>query len=571
MALFLNGLLALTLLGIPYLRGRLRAREAVAGFAELARCVYGGRIPEEPGLALPAGDREHFAARVERAGPTWPTDCVEILHRLRPQPAIFLFPSSKQAEEDLRRAIDLAEGEFVALHRVREAARGGRGVGAVPERPLRAMTQLRAALANLLTAADVAVDSRADAIVLDPEPTVVEPSRVPLETASGGALRVRPEPGGLRAIATDARSIAEVVVREGSTELVRVRRPTAVRGILLGPEGGYPLWLTSEATCAQDEARCRNRLLGIGRLRADERELRPRAWLAAHPFGRVDRSVRIGAGGEVWVIALAETGGIEALRFALEPGAERPAQDGPITPRVAIERRPIGVAVEALLVEGGAIAVLPEGQGVRVRGVGIPETAGAIALPEGRSRLRQGEAVLARCGAWTALGMPHGVAVIAPGGVLGTTLARELREPVLGAAPGDDAIRLVCTDQGADVIALDRRRRVVRWACTPDRCADEPDVLAEGALAFDAAHAAGVTLVAWSGGVQHPQIRVRRVRGDVIGAPEVPAPCWDSGQGMCGAPIVVAEGAHLLVVAREGADLRVLEMAESGWRRLPRL
>jgi hypothetical protein len=567
-ALFLNGLLALTLLGIPYLRGRMRAQEAIAHFARFAECVYGGIRRDHPGLALPAGDRECFAARVHGAEPDWPLRCVPILRAMRPEPAIFLFPSPKQSEEELRRAIDLVEAELVTLQRTREAGRRAGGIGAVPERPLRAIGQLRAALANLSAAADIPIDPQAEAIALERDSQIVTPSRIPLGVASGGPLRVRTERGGLRAIGADARSVAEVIVRSGSLELRRVRRPSAARGVVLGPEGGSVLWLQNGATCAQDAAPCRQRLLGIGRIREGDHEIRPRWWLAAQPVGRLDRSVRTAVGGQVWVIAPREAGGLEALRFELPSDAPPIAEDEPMAPLLAVERIPLGAAIEALLVDAGPIWVEFEGQGLRVRGAGVPESVGPIAWPEGRPRPRRGELALARCGAWTAVAMVHGVAVIAPGAAFQTTLVRELREPVLGSAPSDDAMRLVCTDTGAEVIALDRRRRLLRWRCATEACQREPDLLAEEALGFDAAHASGVTVAAWTGDAHHPQIRLRRLRGEWIGEPEVPAPCWDSGQGYCGDPIAVAEGGRLLVIARENGDLLVLELADGGWRRL---
>ncbi|MDQ3036241.1 MAG: hypothetical protein M3Y87_27820, partial [Myxococcota bacterium] len=85
-AVALNGALAMLLLGFPYGRGRLRANDAADHFARLAECMYGGERVESPGLALPAGDRERFAARVERADAAWPASCAEELRAMRPEP-----------------------------------------------------------------------------------------------------------------------------------------------------------------------------------------------------------------------------------------------------------------------------------------------------------------------------------------------------------------------------------------------------------------------------------------------------------------------------------------------------
>jgi hypothetical protein len=612
-AIVLNAALLTLALGVPYVRGRWRAQHATSGFTRLAACLHGGRAAEDGGLAMPSGDREHYAARVERAAPDWPGECTAILAEMRPEPAIFLMPATKTAEEDLRRALDIAEAELVALGAAREDARTtGTGIGVVPERPLRALTQLRSALANALIAADVSVDPTALAIVLDADDTIVAPSRIPLRVAAGGTTIVRPEPGGLRVMASDGHRVSEVVVREGSVFETLTRRPTAARGITLGPDGGRLLWITSDSTCASDPAHCSARLLGVAPLEQIDDPV-VRWWLAAHPALRIDRAVRFEPGAAS-VIAIAGDGEeLELRRFALDPDAA-PPPEGDVAPIAASEKVGLGRAIDALLVAGGGVVRVVRdsgvpglGQGPALRVVGDAMSAGSgqlasgpgvaidgvtIPLPivpvagEGGSapptllgppRIpRPGEALIARCGAaWTAVALRDGVAVIAPGASEASIVARDLREPVRGASPTDDAMQLVCTEDGVDVIALDREHRVLRWACTASACA-EAQVVARGATQFAAAHAAGTTLVAWTGDVAHPQVRVARVRGEVIGGSEVPGPCWagvsgDAGSGMCGAPFVVAEGERLLVATREHADLLVLELAEIGFRRLARL
>ncbi|AKF06920.1 hypothetical protein [Sandaracinus amylolyticus] len=569
----LNATLALMLLGIPYVRGKLRATDAGAHYAALAQCMYGGRAVDEPGLALPPGDREAFAARVARADASWPEPCIAELRAMRPEPVIFLFPSPKQAEEDLRRAIDQAEAELVALQRARTEEGG---VGAVPERPLRALTQLRSALANLFTASDVTVDPNAPAIALDADPTIVAPSRIPTRTAASGVTQVRPEPGGLRAITSDGRSVSEAAVRDGRVDFTQVRRPPAVRGITLGPESGFLLWITSETTCATDAQHCAARLLGIAPMR-DVSEPTPRWWVAAHPAGRIDRAVRVEPGGVVRVIAVGEGGeGREMRRFVLDPDAPEPASEDQVTPIVASERVALDDAIDALLVPGGVVRAWRDAGALWIAGAGI-EPAMEVPLPgEGEERPAPRQVALARCGAWTAVAMPDGVVVLDGARAL-APITQALREPVLGASREDDAVRIACHDEGADLLAIDRRRRVLRWACTTEGCG-EPQVVAEGASQMDAAHGGGTTLVAWTGNAQRPQVRVARVRGDVIGAPEVPAPCWAGpsggvGEGLCGPPTVVAEGERVLVTARDPqlGDLLVLELADVGFARLPGL
>src|SRR4051812_37412520 len=116
-----NAVLALTLLGIPYLRGRSQAQTIRRNFADLSRCLMGGEIAKQPGLSLPQGDREHFAGKVMLAGPDWPLACRPTLQRMAPEPAIFLWPSVKQAGADLRAAVELTDGELASLAKRRKA------------------------------------------------------------------------------------------------------------------------------------------------------------------------------------------------------------------------------------------------------------------------------------------------------------------------------------------------------------------------------------------------------------------------------------------------------------------
>ena len=71
-AVVLFVVLAVVLLGVPYARGRIRAQASAEGFSAVAACLYGGDAVPGGGLALPTGDREHFAEQVARAAADWP-------------------------------------------------------------------------------------------------------------------------------------------------------------------------------------------------------------------------------------------------------------------------------------------------------------------------------------------------------------------------------------------------------------------------------------------------------------------------------------------------------------------
>jgi hypothetical protein len=54
-----------------------------------------------------------------------------------------------------------------------------------------------------------------------------------------------------------------------------------------------------------------------------------------------------------------------------------------------------------------------------------------------------------------------------------------------------------------------------------------------------------------------------------LGAPDsaeeqVPAVCWTDARGLCSTPTLASIGERVLLGAREGTDLRVLESADAG-------
>ena len=64
LALLGNLILLVVMVGGPWLRGYLRARESWRQFGRFTACLYGGTPSPEPGLGLPRGSEAHFAARV---------------------------------------------------------------------------------------------------------------------------------------------------------------------------------------------------------------------------------------------------------------------------------------------------------------------------------------------------------------------------------------------------------------------------------------------------------------------------------------------------------------------------
>jgi hypothetical protein len=94
--------------------------------------------------------------------------------------------------------------------------------------------------------------------------------------------------------------------------------------------------------------------------------------------------------------------------------------------------------------------------------------------------------------------------------------------------------------------------------------------LATHVASFDAVRASGDAVLAYSM-IEEPQLRVARLSasGQVRGPATTPAACWDPTGGMCGQPTLAADSGRLLLGARDGTDLLVLESDDGGTRWKP--
>src|SRR4051794_16566966 len=101
-AVFGNGLLLALLVGLPYARGMWRAKDTWPRYAAAASCLLGGKPAPQPGLgALPAVDA-HFGNQVIKAWTSgdkgWVARCDNLLAKVPPEPAIFVWPFAKEGE-----------------------------------------------------------------------------------------------------------------------------------------------------------------------------------------------------------------------------------------------------------------------------------------------------------------------------------------------------------------------------------------------------------------------------------------------------------------------------------------
>jgi hypothetical protein len=563
-ALVANLALAVLLLGLPYVRGRDRARESARGVVELSACLLDGVPREELGLALPIGERERFATLFERGPEDWPARCAAILPRIDHAPATFILPTPKAAELDLHGALESMGEALLDL-----ASARAQGTAAVPERPLEVLGQLRGLAASLLTANDLAIDPTVVGIDLRPsDASLPVASRVPVRTGAGflhveaGALPA------LRVVAADGLGVAEVEVTEPAEPagaarltLLQLRRPGGARGVVVGEDDAWLAWTTAATTCDADPRHCAMRATGLGRLSEGSRVMRPEHWLAAHPAGPTDRAIHV-AGERFTVMARTPDGGVEARVFPRGEPLPAPEPSGPdaaVEPTRAIGARAIGAALDWVVGEGtvGALVESPTGREVRSVLVGA-DPASDVVVPVAAT-------------AEILVGCDRFVVAIAAGGfevvLAGAVWARggiEARAPLRGPSPEVDSVRVACGEDRVAVGALDARGGLVVHVCTQGGCASHAWPRG-GVGAFDVA-VVGDDVWCLSSSEGSPQVRASRV--PVSGTPPVVAACWDSHTGVCGpARFATGEG-RLVLTAREGSDVLALALGPNGFEGL---
>lgn len=563
-----NAVLGVLLLGLPYLRGRERARESARGVVELSACLLDGRPREELGLALPLGERDRFATLFEQAPPDWPGRCSPILGRIDHEPATFILPSPKAAELELSESLEDMGAALLDLTSARAAGRGG-----VPERPLEALGQLRGFAAALLIANDLSIDPTAIALDLGPiDAELPTPSRIPLRTGAGTWHIRRGEDPVVRVVAADGLGIAEVevgaVADPGDSARVRVlqlRRPGGARGVLVGAEDAWLAWVTAQTTCDADERHCAMRATGLGRLLDGSRVMRPEHWIAAHPGGAPDRSLFVGAE-RFTIVATTPDGGLEARVFprgeplpAPEPGSATAEHPSTIDPTRAEATRPLAGAID-WIVEDARVHVLTQaGDGSRSVTsllVGTEPAADTIVTVAGEAQH------LLSCGAFLVAVSTEGAQVIAAG-LAWPPIEIAPRPPIRGPSEDESSVRLACDEGALALGVLDARRRLTVYLCQAGSCvaSNWPTVPVE---TFDVAVDAGRSWAATSGGEDAPQILIAPAPFDE--EPRVLAACWESGDGMCG-PARFADGdvGPLVVAAREGSDVLALALGPEGF------
>ncbi len=544
-ALVLNVILALGLIGFPWWRGRTRAEMSAHAYVEYAACLHGGQVADVPGLALPEHHRERFAALYVHAVPEWPASCRDALDRIPQEETFLLFPGAKTGEEEVRAAVI---GARAALDDLAEA-RAAEHPRQIPHRLLRTLDHLAAAMSVLIEETGLPLATQHLAFDLGEGPSLVRASRVPLQTAAGGPLFVAARANGLRVVTGDARSVAEIVVHDGTVDITQIRRPSAARGLLDDGEHAYLAWVTGDATCAHDEAHCARRLTGLARVREGLSDPQAEVWLAAHPAFSIARSFAFD-GPDVGVLAREVDGTVTHRSFHLPdpwPETAAPTPAVPLTASMTIglgrvhdafvrDDTPIGATDDVVLVSCGQRALSIEPTRVR-------STSATYPIP--------------------------GDTVITDGaGPITATFGAEIAPPIRGVDPLEDHARCAVTEQASSFAWIDRQGRLRLVA---DVDAPDDQVVADHIAGFAMTRTGDTVILATWGQDGEREITLRRIWHGRTLSSEIAAACWDDGVGLCGPAGLATEGSETILYAREGTDLWVLRVTGAGVAPLPGL
>jgi hypothetical protein len=576
------------LLGVPYVRGRSQALEQRVQFADFARCLFGGEVPASPGLALPRGERDHFAGKFASAPREWPLSCRKPLRALAPAPAIFLWPAVKRAGADLRAVVELLDKELVGLQHARS-----QGAARIPTRPLDLLAKLQAALTLMVKAADVAAGMDDDVLRFVRPPPLAAPARLPLNADATAQLHLTSAGGALEVTALDNRGLSWLRLDAGKIDHQRVKRVPLVRSVVHARGEPYVVWAMPAARCREREDRCARRACGIARYDTGAESMPSPLWLAGHPAGRPDRALRVSSTGVVDMLAVTDTPGrLTLARFdpshapqltTAVPGTADEAPPRPASASVSIAPTELQLR-DALLLDTQPHAVAAAGTRGASLGAAVLWASSAPSraplwlggLPEAATQLAWIAACTANGTHWLAYGSDAALRIArmtivaeTPQLVESTALQARITAPFDEEDPARDRLRLVCDEQQAWIFLQDADDTLQVTRCDALARCSPPRALARETAAFAALLVTArdvAAVVAYARRAPHRELRVLRLTTSTapIDASVMPAACWDPFGGMCGMPTLALDGQRVLLAARDGLDLLIVESNDAG-------
>lgn len=524
---FVGHLLILaSLVGLPYLRGRRRAQLGKRALANYAACLLGGEAAGDPGLALPDEAPEHYAdaARHEAL-----VECRALLQLVAPDDAFWLFPSTRHAEGEVRRAVAMATRELDAIHEAPSHR--------TPERPWLALQRVIAALTLWTEAADVQGNIFDVCVRFPSPPQSVRAERVPLQAGAGATVQMRTHAEGIAVLALDERGLSWVRVAAGALDPRRMRRQTLIRDVRFYSGEPWIIWATPEERC---EDGCAQRAMGVARLQDSTVETPVPRFLRAHPAGSVYASVQT-TDDYLWVAARRESG-VAVVRFERssfeEATEENPPEDSeseelPLAGETVASPRSLRLSH---LVRGAADGLWGiDDDNQLVDGHGMVRATDATWL------LPAGENIFA--------GTSDGVVWVRP-----SSMERIAVPALTQQSVAFDNGRAAVGGIAADTLHIVRCDTTCESASIPDVRAFGLAFLQDGLVV---AHSAD------------GEIRVQVWGEEGLSAPVVPAPCWSESGGLCAPMAMTARNGRVVLGGRDGQDLLVVETRDGEtWRRL---
>jgi hypothetical protein len=562
-------LLAL-LVGLPFVRGQARARASERSYQTLAGCLYGASV--RGGLGDFAAESELLAGALVRSDRAWLPRCVRLLDATAPEPAIFVLPSVKQAEDRVRDAAAILRNELLPLATYAPGA-------AMPDRAARALKLLRETIRAQLETTGISDREAALPMHVDGGRPLPAPARLPLYAAPDASLFLEGDDHTLRVSALDATGLSYLEIEPGKPfTRARLVRPRLLRGMVTSGARSWLLWATSPARCAERANGCFGKTTQVALAPRPLLELPETRALAAHLGGRPDRSVADAPGGLVIATATAERR-VLVREFALADGFAV----GDDLPPLSAARSWSSPVDQALVLPSERHAVvlgLTRGKGhVQLAQLGADAALPIASLKthgdfwltgcarDGRVAFAFGDGSSLRAGE-----LARSASGLAP--QLWDELTLSSRRQIDPEEAGRDGIVTLCTRDGTLVLVRDAADELRAFACRRQDVRCLPISIAAHVRHFSALATSRGVLVAYAGEAT-PQVRIRQIDtgSAAIGAEVIPAACWSSGKGMCGRPVLARLGTRILLVAPEKTDLNALESADEGqsWRPPPTL
>ena len=145
-------------------------------------------------------------------------------------------------------------------------------------------------------------------------------------------------------------------------------------------------------------------------------------------------------------------------------------------------------------------------------------------------------------------------------------LALATRDVIHESDPRRDRVQRLCRNEGALAVVLTTESELLVVWCEDSEPSCRSLSVSKGVSSFAALSDPQGVLLAYAGDADAPQIFVRRLdlRRGALTPARIAAPCWASSRGLCGQPILERLGARVLLGARQGTDLLLLESGDEG-------